>query len=158
MTDKVPVICFDVNVLIYYLSGNPEYGPIARVAVEDAEAKRIKAVTSSFALVEALYLHDSHVGHSDDDQKAIENFFGSPWLAMRALDRIIGIDANRLVKEFSVRGKLAARDAVYFATAWRIGASHLFTFDKGFINAYDGNPQGIIVCSPFSQDKQIKFI
>lgn len=158
MSNKAPVICLDANVLIYFLSGHPIFGPKARMAVEDAQAHRIGAVTSTFALVETLYLHDRHVGHSDHDQEIIEAFFGSPWLVLRSLDRLIGTDANRLVKEYQVNGKFAARDAVYFATAQRSGASHLFTFDQDFIKAYEDNIPGIVLCEPFSQDRQVKWL
>jgi len=99
-----------------------------------AEDGELTIVTSAITLVEVCKLPSSELTDKEQFQK-ITDFFENPYIAIRAVDRIIGNRARELTQTHG----LHPMDAIHVATALEMAVEVLYTYD-----AVKGKRKGLL--------------
>lgn len=110
--------------------------------MQSAENGDLEIVTSSFTLVEVLYIK-GHPKITKEKSNTICRFFERDFIVIVNLDRYIAEDARQLVWDHNVR----PQDAVHISTAMKGNINIFDTFDQELLNLNGrlGNPPlGII--------------
>ena len=108
-----------------------------RAVIGEAQAGRLRIVTSTLTLPEVLWLKGKDPIPPADREK-IRAFFRHEWIALVQLDRAVGEEAHEVGWTHGIRPK----DAVHVATALRAAVEQLDTFDGPLIEKSGqlGNP------------------
>lgn len=121
---------WDACAFLGWLRGEEDKAPTCRAVISEAQAGRVRIVTSTLTLPEVLWLKGKDpvaVQH----RERIRAFFRHEWIVLIHLDRAIGELAQEVVWEHGIRPK----DAVHVATALKAGVEQLDTFDQGLQRA-----------------------
>lgn len=101
---------------------------LCRMVIDEAEAGKLRIVTSALTLAEVLWLKGKPPIPIEQARK-VHDFFQHEWIVVRELDRATAEDARELVWNDRVRPK----DAIHVATALRVHkdapVDQLDTFD-----------------------------
>ena len=98
---------------------------MCQAIIDLAEKGEVEIVTSALTLAEVLYLKP-HKKVPPADAKKISEFFKQDYILIVELDRVIAEDAQKLFWNHST---LDPKDAVHVATAIKVHADTLDTFD-----------------------------
>ena len=100
-----------------------------RQVIDEAQAGKLRIVTSALALAEVLWLKGKPP-IPIEDARTVHEFFQHEWIVVRELDRGTAEDARELVWNEGVKPK----DAVHVATALRVNKDapleQFDTYDK----------------------------
>ncbi|MGN6663501.1 MAG: type II toxin-antitoxin system VapC family toxin [Solirubrobacterales bacterium] len=120
---------WDSCVFLGWLKAEPDKLPQCEAALREAEAGKLKIITSTLTLAETLYLVKGEQPVSAQTREAVRGFFENDYIELAELDRPTAELAQDVVWEFDVKHK----DAVHVATAVklreRIAIEQLDTFD-----------------------------
>lgn len=92
-------------------------------------------------------MHDRHQGLSDEQNTQIDDFFRHPWLKLVVVDRLIAMKAREVARQYS----LPVLDAIHLATALKVGAKYLYTYDQHHLARLYGAVSGTILGPPGGQ-------
>lgn len=123
----------DVNVLVYWLAGHPEYGGRAREWIRRIEySRRGKYVTSALTLYELTIIIAGLTGRNLRDKElaktVIDAVAGLPGLEVVPLKREDYVKALELMQKYS----LDYEDSIHLAVALRSKAAAIISNDKDF--------------------------
>lgn len=124
------LIYWDADACLAYLLPEIEDDRLFRCEATLAQAKagHIRIVTSTLTLAEVIYLKGSpHLPPEQDE--IIRNFFLHEFIVIHDVDRKIAEAARQLVWKRLIK----PRDAIHVATAIKVGAAVLETFDQPLI-------------------------
>jgi predicted nucleic acid-binding protein len=133
-----PAVYWDACVFIDWIE-NQRTDRLAQIrpVIEAAEDGKLLIVTSAWGMAEVVRCNGKNPSTgldnplTEEDEKKIVEFFRSPFIEVRALDRMIA----QLSRAYVRRSKvdlfcLPISDAVHLATASFYGISTLHTFDE----------------------------
>ena len=106
-----------------------------------ANAGHIQIVTSALTLTEVIHLK-GEIPIPAEKEKKVKDFFLNEWIVIHTVDRKIAEEARQHVWRNGVKPK----DSIHVATAIRVRAEVLETFDTGLLkkSGVIGNPPLII--------------
>jgi len=123
VSEKPKRVCWDSNCFIAYISGESERAGVCGAILQAAEAGEVELYTSYMSLVETVKVPATG---DDEAEQRIQSFFERPHIRKVQLEWFIAKEARRLQRLTRLKG----RDAVHLATALRVGAEVLHTYDK----------------------------
>lgn len=116
---------WDADAFLGWLRAEPDKEEGCRAVIAEAQADKLKIVTSTLTLAEVLWLKGNAPIPAADREK-VRSFFRHRWIALVQLDRSTAELAQEVVWEHGVRPK----DAVHVATALKTQVEQLDTFDR----------------------------
>ena len=133
----VDVRYWDSNAFLGWLKPEEDKVEACRAVLKEAEAGRIRLVTSALTLVEVIKLRKRPPIEKEDAAK-IEAFFKHSYISVRNVDRYVAETGRGLVWDYGVKPK----DAIHVATCVRFHIPRLETFDGELIalNGQIGDP------------------
>jgi len=120
---KPKIICWDANCFCAWFSKEPNRYDVCNAIIEAAQKNQIKLYTSLLTLTEIIKVPNEYPSEAED---AISEFFRNPYITMVSVDWAIARIARDLRRRFT---RLDGRDAIHLATAIRIKAEVLHTYD-----------------------------
>lgn len=128
---------WDSDVFLGWLLGEQDKEDECRSVIREAEAGRLRLITSALTLTEVIKLK-ARTPLLPEKQPVIDAYFKQEYIVIRQLDRPTAELARRMIWEHGFQPK----DSVHVATALRAKVRFLDTFDKGLIRKSGkiGNP------------------
>jgi len=124
---KMPYL--DSSVFISWIKGEVidgvKRGEISNHVLDLAQRKTYKLYISSFVLAEVYKPHVSP-GLSRDATKSFLEYCENEWVEVIDVTRVIGEDANRLCRQYSIKKPV---DAIHLACALYAGCDVMLTWD-----------------------------
>lgn len=133
MPSKLPRYYWDSCVFLSYIEGTPDRVDDIEAVLLEAEEGKIEIYTSTVSVAEVAFAKQEKDGRALD--AATEARIESLWMApspviLVEFHRLIANDARRLVRASMVQKlKLKPMDAIHMATAERMQALALHTYD-----------------------------
>lgn len=131
----------DSCVFIALVKGEAGRSDLARKIIQDAQAGKFQAITSTFVIAEVIGYKD-HTRLTVAQETTIDAFFDHHFITLVELDATLARDARRLARTYRLR----APDAVHLASALRAGADQLLTWDRSLL---DAGVHELVVCEPW---------
>ena len=121
------VVCFDTNVLIYFVNNHPEFGASSRALVNHVSSGRLKSVGSELLFLEVFAYKDMDIRQT---RVRMEQFMEKSGVDFIPVTRQILVEAAHLKRKTS---GLKTPDAIHVATAMVARADHFVTNDKALL-------------------------
>ena len=143
MRDKKRRIYWDACVFLSWVNGQADRVDVIKQLLDEADKGAFELVTSTVSQVEVAFGKDEQDSSSPDPNvlAAIEAFWveGAP-VKLIEFHRLISLDARDLVRIARLERdeRLTPLDAVHLASAQRIGAEELHTYD-GKLLGFNGS-------------------
>ena len=119
---------------------------IARRIINDADAGRIRAVTSVITIAEVRYIGIGRTRPADAELRLINRLLQRQSLVRAGIDTSVALMAQRLGREYS----LSPPDAMHLATAIRHNCVELLVWDEAFVRRVNRRPvSGLWVGEPY---------
>jgi len=158
-SNPVPRYYWDADVLLSYIEGQD----ISRLShirslLDDADDRKLEIVTSTFSIVEVAYAPVEKTSTLLDPQ--IEASIAALWgsgspVRVVELDALIAAQARQLVREgLANKRRIKPGDAIHLATAMRLGADALHTYNLKDFKRW-ATPTGLTICNPESSHPQM---
>lgn len=129
---------WDTTCFLGWLSDEKDKIDACQGIIEDAEAGKIKIITSALTIAEVIYLK-GHPKITHEKSSKIIEFFKNEYIILINVDRNIAEEARKLLWEHE---GLKPADALHVASASFAKVPFLDTFDEGLEKLSDkiGNP------------------
>lgn len=133
MPGSGPIIYLDSCVLISYIDGDADRLPVIEELFRRSRASEIELITSAVTQVEVAF--DSNERAAGELEPTVEAAIDELWRPGSPLEMVefyeqIGLRARELIRFAVTQGwRLTPLDAIHIATAERLGAERLFTYD-----------------------------
>jgi len=130
---------WDTDCFFGYLQEEEGKYDLCKSMITLAEKGEIEIVTSALTIADVLYLRPNKKKVPPEDAKKISDFFKRDYILIVELDRVIAEEAQALYWKHEA---LDTKDAVHVATAIKVHADTLDTFDSGLLKLTGqmGNP------------------
>lgn len=115
---------WDACAFLGWLKGEQDKLQACQYTIHEAEAGRLKIVTSALTIAEVLWLTGKQP-IPKSNRETIRKFFEHEWIAVFNVDRSIAEAAQDVVWDYNVHPK----DAIHVATALDAHVEQLDTFD-----------------------------
>jgi predicted nucleic acid-binding protein len=125
--EQVGSLGLDSAPLIYLVERHPDFGPLVRQAIEQAEAGSLQLVTSSITLTEVLCFPFEQKAE-EVAQAYRDILLNSPYLRLQPVDAETAEQAARLRAAY----RLKTPDAIQLAAALQSGCDAFLTNDLSF--------------------------
>lgn len=149
--DNVPVVYLDSCVFLAFFQNEPDRADDVAELFEKALQKEVKLYTSVLSLTEVAFLEQERAENLLNprvERRIAETFNEEGLVTLMEYTKLVAADARKLVRETMVnQGKtLKPPDAIHLASALRVGASALYTYDDSLIGHSDVH--GIEIVTP----------
>lgn len=117
-------------------------GEIAQHILDDAGTGRWPIFTSTFTIVE-VFKKRNRPALTIEEEQTIDAFFKHEYIKLVTLDRYVAEQGRRLARAYNLR----PADAIHLASAIRIKADQLLTWDDDFPK--NTTIEGVLIREPF---------
>ena len=149
--DNAPSVYLDSCVFLAFFQNEPDRADDVAELFEKALQKEVKLYTSVLSLTEVAFLEQERAKNLLDplvEQRIADTFNEEGLVTLIENTKLVATDARKLVRKTMVdQGKtLKPPDAIHLASALRVGASVLHTYDDPLIG--HSNMHGIKIVPP----------
>lgn len=136
-------ICWETSCFIARFNEEPERLEVCKAILEAAKKGDTQLYTSFMSLCEWVKIKGEYPSEAED---TIAEFLQSPYINLVAIDWAI----SRITRDLVRRFKINVRDAVHLATAIKIKADVLHTYDSDDLIKLNGKiPEvKLTICNP----------
>ncbi len=153
---SIPLHYWDSCTFIGYFNDEKDKIDGCISVLEDAQAKKLKIVTSSITLVEVIKIKGKPIPPKEQEE-VIMQFFkaNSDWIIFIDAERKAMEIARGLIRDFGLK----AYDAVHVATAIRAKVNFIDTFDPDLLKLSNkiGDPPIIVQNPPVGRQLRLQF-
>ena len=127
---SVPLHYWDSCTFVGYFNDEKDKIDGCISVLEDAQAKRLKIVTSTITLVEVIKIKGQPMPPKEQEDMMMRFFkANSDWIILMDVERKIAEIARELIRDFGLK----AYDATHAATAIRAKVNFIDTFDTDLL-------------------------
>jgi predicted nucleic acid-binding protein len=144
---SVPLHYWDSCTFIGYFNDEKDKIDGCISVLEDAQAKKLKIITSSLTLVEVIRIKGKPIPPKEQEDLMMKFFrANSDWIIFIDAERKVMEIARNLIRDFGLK----SYDAVHAATAIRAKANFIDTFDPDLLKLSNkiGDPPIIVQHPP----------
>lgn len=134
--DNPKVVCWESNCFCAWFNKEAGRYDVCNAIIEDAKKRQVRLYTSYITLVEVVKIRNEYPSEAED---AITEFFRNPYITLVAVDWAVTRISRDLIRRFK---HLQGADAIHLATAIRIKADVLHTYDHDDLLKLDGQIPG----------------
>jgi predicted nucleic acid-binding protein len=118
---------WDTCCFLGWLNEEPDKVSACRAVIQEAEAGKLRIVTSAFTITEVLWPKGQAPQIAHDRAVEIHDFFRHEWIILQDVDRFIAESARDLVWNSGV----SIKDSIHVASAIAGSVEQLDTYDGG---------------------------
>lgn len=160
MASALPRIYWDSCVLLSFIEGDASRLPEIEALFSEADKKEIELTTSTFSVAEVAFAKAERDAAALDAtiEEAVDALWrrGGPILLID-FDIVVATAARDLMRQAIVSNpprSLKGKDAVHLASAVRVGAKELHTYDTGLLKL--AGLASVEICAPREQTPILK--
>jgi predicted nucleic acid-binding protein len=143
-------VYWDSDCCLGWLQDEVDKAEVCKPVLDEAEAGRLRIVTSALTIAEVLALR-GRPRLPDERRQAVEGFFRRSFFAVRSITRRDAERARDLVWEHGG----APKDPLHVATALQAGVNAFHTFDAELIRK-SGAVAGLEIAKPYVHEPQLR--
>lgn len=130
-TDRPSLLYWDSCPFIALIGNDNERREMCRLIMKEAEKGNLRIVTSALTFAEVIRPEPDGEPILDTEQELqVLQFLGNEYIIVRWVDRQIGNMARQVARQTGLKPP----DAIHVATALRIEANILHTYDRKILN------------------------
>lgn len=153
---SVPLHYWDSCTFIAYFNDEKDKVDGCISVIEDAQARKLKIVTSSLTLIEVIKIKGKPIPPKEQEEVMMKFFrMNSDWIIFIDVERKTVEIGRSLVRDFGLK----AYDAVHTATAIRAKVNFIDTFDPDLLKLSNkiGDPAIIVQHPPVRRQLRLQF-